>query len=437
MKTRNFIQQEEIASQKDILAINNNPNEQEAQTQQEECTSEEDTTQADKKTWEDDFDILLDKFIKQQLEEQLGKPYQDDDDEAEDTEVVNNYEEENPDDTNDDDGEEEEGNDEEGNDEEDDDWYDEDEEREFEEEMKQLSQEDKYEPGEFNKALEHLVGLSDLKKKLKNYESFILFNKLRMDNCLNITSTPLHAMFLGSPGTGKTTVAKLMGKMLARIGLLSHGHVVIRERSTLLGPYYSNEETNTRQAIEEAQGGILFIDEAYQLYQPEDPRDPGKFVIETLLTVLADEEKRDWMLILAGYTDQMLNMFKMNPGLKSRIPATNLYTFDDFTPKELMQIAEEYIQQNEYQLTSKARTALKKRLEYDFNHKDKNFGNARHVINLIQAEIIPAMANRVIESKATDIDSLCKIQACDIPAIKKNAEKATLTTMRPKIGFCA
>lgn len=207
-----------------------------------------------------------------------------------------------------------------------------------------------------------------------------------------------------------------MGLMLRRAGVLSKGHVVIRERSTLLGQNYNSEAEKTLAAIEEAQGGILFIDEAYQLYQPNDSRDPGKFVIETLLTALSDTSKRDWMLILAGYPDEMKQMFGMNPGFKSRIPDSNFYYFDDFTESELMEIAEKYLSRNEYTLAPDAHKALSDRLKTDFFNREKNFGNARHVINLIQTEILPAMAIRVTEATDTvDNTSLTLIQASDIP----------------------
>ncbi len=282
-------------------------------------------------------------------------------------------------------------------------------------------------------SLDHLTGLASVKAKLTVYEKLVRFNKMRADNGFPIAAAPLHAMFLGSPGTGKTTVAKMMGVMLRRAGVLSRGHVVVRERSMLLGPNYSMEETNTLKAIEEAQGGILLIDEAYQLYQPNDPRDPGRFVIETLLTALADESKRDWMLILAGYPDEMRRMFEMNPGLKSRIPDTNIYDFEDFTETELMEIAERYFRRQEYVLSAAAREALARRLASDYANRDKSFGNARHVINLIQTEIIPAMAVRVVSSGWAEPEELTEIQACDIP----RPTGRMLRVERPRIGFCA
>lgn len=282
-------------------------------------------------------------------------------------------------------------------------------------------------------SLNHLTGLRAVKEKLAVYERVVRFNKMRSDKGLPVATSPLHSMFLGSPGTGKTTVAKLIGKMLCQAGVLSEGHVVVRERASLLGQNYNSESEKTLEAIETAQGGILFIDEAHQLYQPNDPRDPGKFVIETLLTALSDNSNRDWMLILAGYPDEMKRMFDMNPGLKSRIPDANIYTFDDFTEAELMEIAENYFSQNNYTLTSGAQKALITRLKVDYARREKNFGNARHVMNMIQTEIIPSMAVRVVSEGLTDDKSLTEIQEVDIHATAPFAKPTTIS--RPRVGF--
>lgn len=282
------------------------------------------------------------------------------------------------------------------------------------------------------KALDCLTGLHAVKEKLQAYEKVVKFNKMRLDNNLPANLLPLHAMFLGSPGTGKTTVAKRMGLLLHRAGVLSKGHVVIKERATLLGPNYSMEESNTLEAIEQAQGGILFIDEAYQLYQPNDPRDPGKFVIEALMTALADESKRDWMLILAGYPDEMKRMFEMNPGFKSRIPESNIYIFDDFSEGELMEIAERYLERNSYSLSPEARLALLKRLAGDYASRGNDFGNARHVLNMIQTEILPAMAVRVMSESNINAEMLSLIQPSDIPN-----QMRKLQPQRPHIGYRA
>lgn len=282
------------------------------------------------------------------------------------------------------------------------------------------------------RALDNLTGLSEVKEKIRKYEKYVLFNKKREEAGLAVINQPLHAMFCGSPGTGKTTVAKRMGMMLRRAGVLSRGHVVVRERSTLLGIHYSSEQTNTLAALDEAQGGILFIDEAYQLYQPDDPRDPGRLVIDALLSALADNSRRDWMLILAGYTDEMRRMFEMNPGFKSRIPESNIYLFPDYSEEELTEIAVRYLERHGYTLTPAAQERLAHRLSTDSAQRDKTFGNARHVINLIQTEILPAMASRVMESESFDPESLSVVEACDIPESHQK-----LASKQRKVGFRA
>lgn len=290
---------------------------------------------------------------------------------------------------------------------------------------------------DYMEPLNQLVGLESVKTKLSTYYKLVRFNQMRQTHDLLATDTPLHAMFLGSPGTGKTTVAKIMGQMLADAGVLSNGHVVVKERATLLGQNYSSESENTLKAIEEAQGGILLIDEAYQLYQPHDPRDPGKFVIETLMTALADTSRRDWMLILSGYSEPTMRMFEINPGLKSRIPESNIYTFSDFSETELMHIANMYFDLHQYVLTDDARDALTRRLKNDYEHRDSNFGNARHVVTLIETEILPAMAVRVIDESAGECPkpyALKEIKACDIPQPTTDVRSCR---QRQRVGFRA
>lgn len=276
----------------------------------------------------------------------------------------------------------------------------------------------------------NLIGLTAVKSRLRSYTDLMRFNKLRILHGLPRMPLSLHAMFLGSPGTGKTTVAKIIGRTLHDIGILSRGHVVIRERATLLGQYYHSESENVKKALEEAHGGILLIDEAYQLYQPDDPKDPGKFVIESLMTALADESDRDWMLILAGYPGPMKQMFEMNPGLRSRIPPSNIYTFDDFTAGQLMDIALAHLQRYRFTLSREARRALSRRLEADYAARGNDFGNARHVINLIENDILPAMARRLSATDCPDARALSRITAADIPA----PEAVTMPKIR-RLGF--
>lgn len=276
--------------------------------------------------------------------------------------------------------------------------------------------------------LDRLTGLADVKRKVAEYADLARFTRLRQDAGLPMVAPPLHCMFSGSPGTGKTTVAKIMGMLLKDAGILSSGHVVVKERATLLGQNYNSESEKTLEAIEEAKGGILFIDEAYQLHQPKDPRDPGKFVIETLMTALADESRRDWMLILAGYPEPTRRLLDMNPGLASRIPISNHYNFDDFSPDELMEIAVNYLTANSFTLSSEADTALREVIAEDYANRPDNFGNGRYVINLLQTRVIQSAASRIVKLGETTPEILSRIEAADIPApeFEKRARQHTL-----------
>lgn len=263
--------------------------------------------------------------------------------------------------------------------------------------------------------LRSMIGLAEVKDRVEATAKTMRFFGLRRDKSLKIKPVSLHSLFLGSPGTGKTTVARHMGAIMKEAGALSSGHVVETERAKLIGQYYSSTHENTLKAIEEARGGILLIDEAYQLHAPDDPRDPGHDVLDTLMTLLADESERDIMVILAGYPSKTLELLTLNPGLRSRFPESNRYYFEDYTPAELLTIAEEWFLREEYVLTPEARFRLAERLERDWRRHDESFGNARHVINIIEKEVIPAMADRVLAMADPDEEALMTILLEDIP----------------------
>lgn len=269
-------------------------------------------------------------------------------------------------------------------------------------------------PSEAMKRLSALVGLDDVKAHVASLARMTRFFALRESRGLKTKPVPLHSMYLGPAGTGKTTVATLMGEVLRECGVLSKGHVVVRDRATLMGQYYNSEGEKTLEALEEARGGILFIDEAYQLFNEADPRDPCRFVLEALMNALADEKRRDWMLILAGYTEPTLRLLELNPGLASRIPECNRLHFEPFTTDQLIQIALDYLAEQQYRLTPRAEAALKMRIEADRARADSKFGNGRHVINLIELEILPAMAARIERRGLDDVESLTLIKASDV-----------------------
>lgn len=262
--------------------------------------------------------------------------------------------------------------------------------------------------------LNTLIGLENVKRKIDEYRSVVMLSKKRSEVGLPAVKPVLHAAFMGNPGTGKTTVAKILGAMMKELGLLSKGHVVVEERSTLMGQNYASEQEKTLSALERAKGGILFIDEAYLLHKPDDPRDPGMNVIETLLTALADPEQQDWMLLIAGYTEPMNRMLEHNAGLRSRIPEQNRFVFDDYTIDELMQIAELFCRQNNYELSDEAREKIRKRVEKEYEQKDNKFGNARFVNNLFKIEVIPAFSRRVNAIESPDLTDLTLIKGEDV-----------------------
>lgn len=280
-------------------------------------------------------------------------------------------------------------------------------------------------------SLRGMVGLEEVKAKVASYVELMQFHRLRADKGISSKMPPLHSLFLGAPGTGKTTVAELMGRLMKEAGVLSKGHVVVRERAQIVGKHYGDETTAMRKALEEAEGGVLFIDEAYTLYRDSDPKDPGRDAIESLLTALADPRRRNWMLILGGYEDRILRMFEMNPGLASRFPLNNRYRFADYSAEDLLAIAEGYCRENAYELSAEAAEKLLAMLREDVRDKDATFGNARHVLNLLETEVLPAMAARVARLAAPEEEDLKLIRAADIP------ERTRTQKPRPRMGFRA
>ncbi len=283
--------------------------------------------------------------------------------------------------------------------------------------------------------LKSMIGLQQVKEQMATYHDMVRMAIQRRQKGLSVPPFSLHAAFLGNPGTGKTTVARLYGAMLKQLGLLSSGHVVYKERSSLTGQNYSSEQELTLQAIEEAQGGVLFIDEAHNLYNPNDPRDPGKNVIETLLTTLSDEQKNNWALLMAGYTDGITRLLSCNQGLSSRIPERNRYHFQDYTADELMQIADSYCIRHNYFLSDGAREALRMKLNHDYRLRDEQFGNARYITTLLTSEILPAMASRLARRRSVSLFDMLTIGREDIPAPQLKDYKGSMRKLYDMVGL--
>lgn len=227
-----------------------------------------------------------------------------------------------------------------------------------------------------------LIGLNTIKQKVKDHITYIDFIKLRKERGFKDTEDiSLHSVFTGNPGTGKTTVVKLLGKIYQRKGLLSKGHVHEVDRAELVGEFIGQTAPKVKDAIKEARGGILFIDEAYMLVRSkEDKKDFGKEVIEVLVKEMSDGEG-DIAIMMAGYPKETMFMVNSNPGLKSRIKY--FFHFDDYTPNELHEIAEYAANKRKVKLTEDASFLLNKILTEAYRNRDHTFGNARYAYSLI------------------------------------------------------
>ena len=270
--------------------------------------------------------------------------------------------------------------------------------------------------------LKSLIGLDDIKKQILDHTALVKLNSIRASKGLHNKMPPMHMVFTGNPGTGKTTIAKYLGEIYHSIGVLSSGHVVVTDRSKLVGEFIGEAEKNTLNAINSASGGVLFIDEAYNLFVGGrgDKKDYGMRVIEVLLTYLGSDDT-DMIVILAGYTGEMNSMLEANPGMKSRFPY--ILQFEDYTPEQLMQIGKKVLEEENYKLTKEAERKLAKYVIYEYDHKDEHFGNGRFITRLITTNIIPSLSQRLL-NKAVDqisLEEMMTIEACDIPDVKSKA----------------
>ena len=223
-----------------------------------------------------------------------------------------------------------------------------------------------------------LVGLAPVKQRIRDIAALLVIDKLRLNLGLQAQSPALHMSFTGNPGTGKTTVAMRMAEILHRLGYVRKGHLVAVTRDDLVGQYIGHTAPKTKEVLKKAMGGVLFIDEAYYLYRPENERDYGQEAIEILLQVM-ENQRDDLVVILAGYKDRMDTFFKSNPGLSSRI--AHHLDFPDYASDELLCIAERMLQQQNYRFGAGAREAFDEYLALRI--RQPHFANARSVRNAL------------------------------------------------------
>ena len=256
--------------------------------------------------------------------------------------------------------------------------------------------------------LEELIGLDNIKEDVKELVSFVKIQKLRKDKGNKTVPVSLHLVFNGNPGTGKTTIARILAKLYKEIGILSKGQLVEVDRSGLVAGFVGQTATKTQEKIQEALGGILFIDEAYTL--AKDGNDFGQEAIDTILKAMEDN-RDDFIVIVAGYTEPMEKFISSNPGLKSRF---NKYiNFPDYSVEELGKIFDMNCNKYGYVLSDEARAYIDKLIAYKTEHKDENFANAREIRNLFEG-IITNQATRVAEIDEPTDEQLNTIEKDDI-----------------------
>jgi probable Rubsico expression protein CbbX len=257
---------------------------------------------------------------------------------------------------------------------------------------------------------EELVGLAPVKSRIREIAALLLIDKLRRNLGISSANPGLHMSFTGSPGTGKTTVGLKMSDILYKLGYIQKGHLLTVTRDDLVGQYIGHTAPKTKEVLKKAMGGVLFIDEAYYLYKPDNDRDYGSEAIEILLQVM-ENQRDDLVVILAGYKEPMDKFYESNPGLSSRID--NHIDFPDYTVDELVQIAKLMLQDQQYQLTPDAEIALTKYIQ---KRKEKPlFANARSVKNALDRARM-RQANRIFDSRGQVLTKkeLVNIEANDI-----------------------
>jgi probable Rubsico expression protein CbbX len=257
-----------------------------------------------------------------------------------------------------------------------------------------------------------LIGLAPVKQRIRDIAALLVIDKLRLNLGLVAQAPPLHMSFTGNPGTGKTTVAMRMAEILHRLGYVRKGHLVAVTRDDLVGQYIGHTAPKTREVLKRAMGGVLFIDEAYYLYRPDNERDYGQEAIEILLQVM-ENQRDDLVVILAGYRDRMETFFQSNPGLNSRI--AHHLDFPDYSQDELLLIGDRILEQQNYRFGEGGQLAFAEYLS--LRMQQPHFANARSVRNALDRARL-RQASRLFSEpdRVLNADDLTTLVPSDIRA---------------------
>ena len=258
--------------------------------------------------------------------------------------------------------------------------------------------------------LDRLIGLAPIKREVRTLANFLKVQAERERAGLPSTTLSLHTLFTGNPGTGKTTVARLLGRVFGAMGVLSQGHLVETDRSGLVAEYAGQTGPKTNQKIDEALDGVLFIDEAYTLISTEGDDAFGREAVQTLLKRMEDDRDR-LVVILAGYPAEMARLIESNPGLQSRF--SRRLVFADYGPVELAEIFAAMCEKNQYRLPPLTRAKAMLGLSQLYAGRDEHFGNGRAVRNLFE-RAIRRMADRVAETPELSVEQLTTLEAADV-----------------------
>jgi len=274
--------------------------------------------------------------------------------------------------------------------------------------------------------LDQLIGLTSVKKQIREHISYIDFISLRKEKGFQDSEKiSLHSIFTGNPGTGKTTVVNLLGRIYKAMGLLSKGHVIEVGRAELVAEYIGQTAPKVKKKITEARGGILFIDEAYALYRKDDEKDFGREVIEILIKEMSDG-KGDIAIMFAGYPTEMHDFLFSNPGLKSRINYS--FHFDDYLPEELMKIVRHYAVKKKLILSPDADKELNEIIIGEYRGRDRTFGNARMALSLVDEAKMNMARRLMLKPNVRDLseEELSTIEVIDVKEVHSKEEKKKL-----------